>query len=386
MVSGVRLKAGHASYRHTEIEPDGTPGTVFTNRGHDARLELLHTGGPAASGAVGVQVSRSDFAAVGDEAFLPPSLTRHAALFAFQEVVRGRFTAQFGARLERSRIAPQGGPARSETDPSGSLGAIWKIDEALVLALSLAHTERAANAQELYANGAHAGTQSFEVGDATLGSEKSLGVELSLRRRKGFVTGAATVFANRFRGYIFGQPTGLVAIEHGGEWEFLPEGDDHAAAHGGGLSVYHTVQRDARFWGGELETLWHLHESAARTLDLKLAADFTRGRDDGGNLPRLPAARVTVGALWAAGAWAAGIENQFVFDQTRVAAGESPSDGYSLLTAHAAYAWTTGRATWQAFVRASNLANEEIRPHPSFVKDLAPLPGRAVSAGIRLSF
>lgn len=385
-ISGLRLKVGHADYRHTEFEPDGTPGTVFTNRGHDARLELLHSAGPAASGAVGVQFSRSDFAALGDEAFLPPSLTRNAAIFAFQEIVRGRFTAQFGGRLERTKITPEGAASRTETDPSGSLGALWKIDEAHVLALSLAHTGRAANAQELFANGAHAGTQSFEIGDAALDAEKSLGLELSLRRRKGFVTGAATVFLNQFQGYIFEQPTGQVAIEHGAEWEFLPAGDAHALAHGGGLPVYQYVQRDARFWGAELETLWHLHESTARTFDVKLAADFTRAREDGSNLPRIPAARVTVGASWAAGPWAAGAESQFVFDQTHVAANESTSDGYALVSAHAAYAWTTGRATWQAFVRGSNLADEEIRPHPSFVKDLAPLAGRAVSMGVRLSF
>jgi iron complex outermembrane receptor protein len=385
-IRGLRLKVGQADYRHTEFEPDGTPGTVFLNRGHDARLELLHTAGGAASGAVGVQLSRSDFAAVGDEAFLPPSLTRNAAVFAFQEIVRGRFTAQFGGRLERTKITPTGAAARTETDPSGSLGVLWKIDEAHVLALSLAHTGRAANAQELFADGAHAGTQSFEIGDANLGAEKSLGLELSLRRRQGFVTGAATVFLNRFTGYIFEQPTGQVAIEHDGAWEFQPADDDHALAHGGGLPVYRYTQRDARFWGAELETLWHLHESGTRTFDVKLAADFTRAREDGGNLPRIPAARVTVGALWAAGPWAAGAESQFVFDQTRVAANESPSDGYAVVSAHAAYAWTTGRTTWQAFVRGSNLANEEIRPHPSFVKDLAPLGRRAVSMGVRLAF
>lgn len=384
-LQGIRLKLGHAEYRHTEFEPDGTPGTRFTHRGHEGRLEALHGGGPA-NGAIGVQLVRSNFAAQGDEAFLPSSITRSLAAFAFQEIQRGRLTGQFGARLERTKIAPDGRSGRSETDPSGSLGGIWRIDDTHVLALSLAYTSRAANAQELYAYGAHAGTQSFEIGDAALGAEESLGIELSLRRRTGPITGAVTVFSNRFDGYIFARPTGLVAIEHGGEWEFLPPDDDHAAAHGGGLPVYRQVQRDARFWGAELEALWHLHESAARQLDLKFAADLVRGRAVGENLPRIPAARTTVGLLWSEGAWSGGVESQFVFDQSRVAPNEIASERYTLVSAHLGYAWTRGRITWQLFARGTNLADEEARSHTSFVKDLAPLAGRAVHAGVRLAF
>ena len=38
------------------------------------------------------------------------------------------------------------------------------------------------------------------------------------------------------------------------------------------------------------------------------------------------------------------------------------------------------------FLRGTNLSNAEARPHPSFVKDLAPLAGRGVVVGVRFSF
>jgi iron complex outermembrane recepter protein len=384
-VSGVRFKFGHARYRHSEIEPDGDAGTVFTNKGHDARLEVLHGAGPAWIGAVGLQFTRSDFDASGEEAFLPGSITSNAAVFAFEEVVRGPVTWQFGARYDRTRVDPEGDRARTDGELSGSVGAVYKLDEAHVLALSIAHTGRAPNAQERFAGGPHAGTSSFEIGDPRLRSEKSLGLDAGLRRRTGFVTGAFNLFANRFDGYIFEQPTGLYAVEHEGEWEQLPAGHPEVAEHGG-LPVFRYVQRDARFWGAEVETLWHLHESTGRQLDLRLAADMTRGREGGRNLPRIPASRVTAGVVWIGGPWNAGVESQFVFEQKRTAPHETPSDAYTLLAAHVGYALTARNVNYQLFVRGTNLANEEIRPHTSFVKELAPLARRAVSLGVRVMF
>lgn len=385
-IQGARLKIGRAEYRHTEIEPDGAPGTLFTNEGHEGRLELLHGDAKPWTGAIGTQVTRSDFAADGEEAFLPPSRTDSAALFAFEEVVTGPLTWQFGARYERTKIAPSGLAARRDEELAASAGAVWKFDDHYVLTLSVAHTGRAPNAQELYANGAHAGTQSFELGDANLRSERSLGLEASLRRRKGFLTGAFTIFAHRFHDYIFEQPTGMVAIEGDGGSEFVSPESAAAEAAEGSLPVYRYVQHDARFWGAELETIWHLHESTKWNLDVRLAADFTRARESGRHLPRIPAARTTAGVSWSAGPWNAGAEYQILFDQNRVAAHESPSDGYALLSASVSRTFELDHKRFEIFLRGSNLTDAEARPHTSFVKDLAPLAGRAAIAGVRFTF
>jgi iron complex outermembrane receptor protein len=385
-VHGLRFKFGHARYRHAEIEPDGTVGTTFANRGHDARVELLHGDGKPWNGALGVQSSRSDFAATGEEAFLPPSLTTTAALFAFEEFTAGPIAWQFGGRIERSKIATAARAARRGHEFSGSGGAVWKLSPDYALAFSLSRTGRAPNAQELYADGAHAGTQSFELGDPTLGAERSLSAELSLRRRKGFVTGAVTAFANHFNGFIFEQPTGFVAVELGGAREFLRSDDAAIAAHGGGLPVYRYVQRDARFWGVELETIWHLHDQSDWQLDLRLAADLTRAREGGRHLPRIPAARTNAGLVWAAAGWSAGLESQFLFAQNRVAANETTTGGYTLLSAHVSRTVAFGPLQCEFFARGTNLTDIEARPHPSFVKDLVPLPGRGVVLGARFAF
>ena len=385
LVQGVRLKFGRGDYRHSEIEPDGQVGTVFTNRGHDGRAEVLHGGAKGWNGAIGVQSGRNRFTADGEEAFLPNSTSRTDAVFAFEEATRGAVTWQAGARVERARVAADGHRARSDTDLSAALGAVWRVAPEWTLALSATQTRRAPNAQELFAEGPHAGTQSYEIGDDHLGTERSTGLELSLRRRVGEVTSAVSVFTNRFAGYIFEQPTGKVAVEHDGEWEFVDAEDPEASEHGG-LPVFRTVQRDARFWGFEIEALWHLHEAPGSQFDVRFTADFVRAKEGGRPLPRLPEARAGIGLLWASAAWSFGLDYLHAFPQRQVAAYESNSDGYRLLGASASRVLKLGALETEAFLRATNIGDREARPHTSYLKDLAPLPGRSLTAGVRFSF
>jgi len=89
---------------------------------------------------------------------------------------------------------------------------------------------------------------------------------------------------------------------------------------------------------------------------------------------------------WTYGSLALGAEAQFVAAQRDVAANEMPTDGYTLLSLAASYRLTTGRTTWTLFARGTNLSDAEARIHNSFLKDIAPLPGRSLNAGVRLSF
>ncbi|MCE2860827.1 MAG: TonB-dependent receptor [Opitutaceae bacterium] len=304
LVQGVRLKFGRGDYRHSEIEPDGQVGTVFTNRGHDGRAEVLHGGAKGWNGAIGVQSGRNRFTADGEEAFLPNSTSRTDAVFAFEEATRGAVTWQAGARVERARVAADGHRARSDTDLSAALGAVWRVAPEWTLA---------------------------------------------------------------------------------GEWEFVDAEDPEASEHGG-LPVFRTVQRDARFWGFEIEALWHLHEAPGSQFDVRFTADFVRAKEGGRPLPRLPEARAGIGLLWASAAWSFGLDYLHAFPQRQVAAYESNSDGYRLLGASASRVLKLGALETEAFLRATNIGDREARPHTSYLKDLAPLPGRSLTAGVRFSF
>ncbi len=393
---GARFKLGTARYRHTELEGD-TVGTTFRNHGYDGRIELLHQPLGRFAGSFGWQAGRSDFAAAGAEAFVPASRTTQHALFLYEEAEFSPLTWQIGARIENQDLALRDGSGidRDDTALSLSTGLVWKLDETWTLAASLARTERAPNVQELYADGPHLATGAYEIGRPDLRRERSLSLDLSLRKRAGFVTGAATVFAHRFSGFIFEAPTGEIAVPHHDHWHFHGhhDHDDHDDHHDhgeeeAGLPVYRFAQRDAHFHGAELEAIFHLHGDGENQLDLTLGADFTRGRNRGDreHLPRITPARTKAGLIWSHGPFTLGGEVQWVAGQHRIAPYELPTDSYELVSAYATYRHVAGRTVWDFFLRGTNLGDAEARLHTSLLKDVAPLAGRSVSAGVRLSF
>lgn len=392
--TGARAKFGLADYEHIELE-GGAPGTTFTNKGYNGRVELLHRPIAGFTGAFGTEFGHSDFSALGAEAYLPASATDSYALFLFEEAKTGDFTWQAGARYEAREIQADAFDTilflngvdltrsyapRSDSRDTLSLsgGVIYSLTPAYALAFNLTHTTRAPNAQELYADGPHLATDAYELGDAALADEHSLGAELSLRKSNGFVTGALTAFANQFDGYIYLQDSGASV-----DFENTPldPTDD--------LPEYRFIQRDALFYGLELETVFHLHAERGHTLDLRVNADYTRAQEtDGPDLPRIAPVKGLLGLDWAQGPWRAGSDLQLAAAQGNRAPGETPTDGYVLLGVSLGYRWETKPAVYDFFLRGSNLTDAEARNASSFanIKDIAPLPGRALTFGVRATF
>ena len=60
--------------------------------------------------------------------------------------------------------------------------------------------------------------------------------------------------------------------------------------------------------------------------------------------------------------------------------------GYTLVDAHFAWHQDTDRLGWEVFVDGNNLTDQTARVHTSFLKDNVVLPGRNLSAGIRVFF
>lgn len=367
----VKFQLGVSDYRHTEFEGDEV-GTVFTNKGYEGRLELLHAPVGPLSGALGLQVSRSDFAALGEEAFLPSTVTTNRALFVYEEIERGAVTWEFGGRVEQQKISPASGTGlrgRDDTLASFSAGAVWKLPADYTFAVALTRSERAPNAQELFADGPHAGTGTYEIGDARLRPEEVLGAEVSLRRRAGPVTGAVSVFANRFDGYIAEYPTGAVDVDSG-------------------LPIYQFEQGDARFVGAELEVGFRLHEAAESRLELRFTADTVRAQDLDKDepLPRIPPARLGAELEWRTGAWTLTLDGRVAAKQNRISDEETKTPSYALLGASVTRAFRLERMSGEFFLRGMNLTDATARVSTSFLKDIAPLPGRDLSAGVRFSF
>lgn len=403
-VTGVKFKFVHTDYKHVELDA-GEPATRFKSKGHEGRLELTHGKLGPLQGAVGLQFGKFDFSALGDEAFVPTTETDSKALFVFEELSLGKLKLTVGARHERTDVSSQGGgpipfgatdprfdPAQTRKFSANSfaLGGVYSLTPVLALAVNATSSERAPTYYELYANGPHAATGAYEVGDTRFNKEKSRAIDAALRVRSGAHSGSIGVFASRFKNYIgifnsgntrgadgeLNPPETLVPGEsdNTGE-EVLPE------------LAYRAVP--ARFRGMEAEGKFRLLNTAANKLDLLLKFDYVRAEDrsTGLPLPRIAPRRFGVGLNYQWNSLTARIDATRVSGQGRVSANELPTDGYTMLNAAVSYrvklAATSGL---DVFLRGVNLLNEEARNHVSFLKDIAPLGKRSGQVGMRLQF
>ncbi len=373
-VDSVRGKFAISDYQHIEFEGQ-EQGTLFKRRAYEGRLEALHAEIGPLKGAVGGQLARSIFSATGEEAFLPPSKTTAYSAFLVEELHAPSLLFQFGGRLDwtdiRTESSENFGASQKRDRQTGSVavGTTYEIDDEYSFAMSYAYTQRPPLAQELFANGPHVATDAFEVGDPDLDVEKSLGFDLTLRKEEGFVTGSVSGFYLYFDDFITLNDTGAVdPID--------------------GLAIFQYVNMPATFLGGEAELTLHLLETAEQSLHLDLRADYVRARDrdTGDPLPRIPPFRfgaelayhtgpihLSAGVLHAAG-------------QSRTADFEFSTDEYTLIDASATYEIPVRSTKLVLFVVGSNLANQTARNSASYLKDVAPLPGRGVRGGVRLSF
>jgi iron complex outermembrane recepter protein len=372
-LDGIRFRAGFADYKHNEIDDTGAIGTTFLNQGWEGRLELVQRKRGGWQGAVGAQFFLRNLNIVGDEKFLPKSETQQFGLFTVQSFDFGIFRAEAGGRVEKSKVSADADAtlgnlelSRNFTSLSGSLGGSVEIISGWRIGLNGSHTQRAPSAEELFANGPHAGTQAFESGDPTFGKEKSTGVEATLRGSGAGWSLSGSLYYSWFKGFIYENPTGAIQ-------------DD--------LPVYQFLQADARHYGAEIEANAKIAQIGDYAINLDAVGDLTRAKIKSGNpLPRIPALRLLGGFEAQSDTVTGRVEVEWVDKQTRIAAFETATDGYTMVNASFSVKPMGADSSLNLIFSANNIFDVEARRHASFLKDYAPLAGRDIRITARVSF
>lgn len=361
----LRVQVGRGRYRHVELEGDAI-GTEFDTDSVESRLEAVHHPIAGWRGAWGLQFGRRDFSAAGEEAFVPPSLTRDVGLFWLGERSFDRHSIELGLRGDQIEVTPDDDARRRFDTFSASLATRFELGDATHLQVGVDRSERAPTAEELFSDGPHLATGSFEIGDADLDSEVASRAELGLHWHNDRIEARAALYTTRFDDFIYLAATG-------------DEEDE--------LPVRAWTQADARFNGAEADVRLLLADGASGAWSLRVFGDTVRARlRDGDDLPRIPASRFGSELQWNLDAWRAALGAVHYARQRRVAEFERPSAAYTLVNAHLSYHWDVGDIGWELFLDGSNLTDREARPHTSFLRDLAPLPGRALAFGVRAFF
>jgi iron complex outermembrane receptor protein len=366
----------HSDYEHTEFEGDGEPGTIFNSEGYEARLEAHHRG-ERLQGAIGVQYSDVDFGAVGEEAFITDTNTQDTGLFIVERLDFGGWGLEGGARVERRELDNVTVGGRDFDTWSASGGVFFRPAQDWFVGATLARTERAPTAVELFSDGLHLATESYEIGDPDLDPETALSLEGSVRFDNGRISTELNLYRIEFEDYIALLDTGaifwvdeLTDTDGFSPPDAIPVGAEE-------FGVFAFGQEDATFQGGEFAIRARLFEADGIAVSADAAYDWVRASfDGGGNPPRIPPSSLTFGVTADSSHWTGRVEVVDVGEQDRLAAFETATSGYTFLNASLAFRPQGEDSNWSLRLDGRNLGDDLGRVHSSFLKDDIALPGR----------
>ncbi|PWB14279.1 TonB-dependent receptor [Acinetobacter sp. AM] len=359
----LRVQASYTDYQHDEIE-EGQAATTFKSEGYDTRLELLHNPIGAWEGVIGTQFGRQKLDITGEEAlFSGPSTTDKWSVFALEHRQWNDVHFELAARFDQQSIDIDS-PQKDYDDHAFSYSgaANWAFAPNYKLSLVASHQERLPMAQELYSQGKHLATNTYELGNENLAVEKSNNLELGFHYDTDRLNYHVHVFHNWFDDYIYAQT--------------LDRYED--------FRLIQYTQDKARFYGAEGEISYQLSPIYTATL----FGDYVRGKIDAeGDAPRVPGGRVGTRFDADFGDGFSGTAEYYrAFKQDKIAVYETETDGYNMVNLGLAYAARLSDKTdYRVYAKANNLLDETVYNHASFLSTL-PQMGRNFTVGLEFGF
>ena len=367
----LRAHASFTDYEHDELEENEVISN-FKSKGYDARLELVHVPVAGWEGVIGTQYSQQkvNLAGGADEheghshssVLMADTKTEKYSLFGLEHKQIGDVHVELGARVEHQKIDVDSTQKNySDTGVSGSAAANWEFAPNYKLSVVGSHQQRLPLAQELYADGVHFATNTYERGNQDLDVEKSNNLELGLHYEGDKLDYHVHVYHNWFDNYIYGSTTDS-------------EGD---------FRLVDYTQDKARFYGTEAQAGYQVNDM----YKLSVFGDYVRGKIEGKNAPRVPAGRLgtKVEADFADG-WSGLAEYYHVFKQDKIAEFETQTQGYNMVNLGLSYANTIAdKNAYRVYFKANNLLDDQVYSHTSFLSNI-PQVGRNFTVGVQYDF
>jgi iron complex outermembrane receptor protein len=377
-------------FRHQEMER-GTDGSQFVGTSflqYTGTMNLVgrhrHEGSFRNEGAVGLWAFGKELDVGGLATGSRSARQWSLAGFIYEELSRGRWGLEIGARYDWTRVAPDdtrpvAGIAVETRDFgafSGSAAAVYRLGGGWQAGARLARSFRTPSIEELFSRGPHLAAYSYEIGNPQIDPETGLGADLFVRVSRPGLDAELTGYRNRIDGFIHYAPTGALDPR----FRRYP--------------VYQARAEDARFTGAEGRIQWE----PLRAWVVEATGSYVRGdlRADGGDdpLPAIPPARGALRVRRDVPRWFAELGVERGGRQDRVYPGvaldgtplETPTAGYTLLNGSAGIRWDARGALHTITLSADNLTDEVWRDHLSRIREVAPQPGLNLRLLYRVDF
>ena len=394
----VEIDSKATRLENREIEADGGVGTRIGLDTWAMELTGRHSGsGFFDAGALGVRTQIARYRAEREGGGPLVVNERDAAVYALEELDTERFQFQAGARFDFATRDPIDGPGdiqsvavvqRNFANVAGSISGLYRVTPSTRVGLAFTRAFRTPSSDELFSEGSHLATYTFEIGNPALEAEVGHGVDLFARVDGHSLSGEMAVFYNRIDDYVYPRNTGLIDEETG-------------------LFVYRATNTDADFRGAEaaLEFSPISHVALDGSLSWVMANNLVTDEP----LPFIPPLQGDVALRYERTSWFGQLGWQGSMRQDRLparpplAAGYCdepgavsgcrrapseflPTDAYGIWSLSAGYRWFMSGALHSLTISVENIGDDVYRNHLSRIKELLPEQGRNINVVYRAAF
>ena len=370
-------------YGHSEFEKGNSYASVILDQQIFSLQGTL--GGPQLN--VGSLFQFRNFEA-GGFYWTPDTKELNLAVFGLLEREISKFTLQFSSRVEYLSVIPDTSSLfTSNLDKSQFVERNFPIFSAGIgilrnwknwdLSFGTMLTGRAPGIEDLYSDGPHLGTYAYEIGRPTLGLERTIGVEASLK----YNTDESEI---RLTGYRNFSPNYHISTKMGDG--YVPGADwiEWGSGSSGWLYKYQMLGVRSVIYGFESEFNYNLTES----ISIYGSISAIRGENLSENIPLayMPPDKILLSTELDLNPVTSSITFKKVLPQSRLGEFETRTDGYFIVGLNGTYIINTSNVLHKIIFRVDNIFNQEYYNHLSRIKMIMPEKGRSIGIQYRVVF
>ncbi len=391
----IEIDASYKDYEHKEIEGkdfngNDVVGTLFNLKttNADVRIKNNHFG-LFENGTFGITSQFEDYMVEGSGT--PPADNFSMGAYIIQEKDLNYLHLEVGLRFDMVRtrssstgvfypIGIQSGAIDSTSYKnrnfealSGSIAAIYNLGGGLSLGASILRSFRAPSMEELYSEGPHLASYSFEIGNPDLDPERAWAKEVFVGYQVNRLNLTAAVFHNSFDNFLFAQNTGRIN----------PTRSD--------LQDYQFTGNKAWLYGYEFSGEVKLSKNFLTQLSVSKTigeqeVSIDSGEDVKKPLPQIPPLKGKLSLKYVKNEFEIGSQIQHATKQDRTGDFETATDAYTTIDIFSQYRFNSRKLLHSISFNINNLLDTEYQNHLSRIKDLRPEPGRNISLLYRVYF
>lgn len=372
-IDNIIVSFNRTYYHHTEFEKSGAIGAEFLMKNYFGNINFNLSRflflNEMVIGFSGEFTDRK----YGGYVFTPNSTLNSFSAYLYQNFEIGKHSIELSSRFAHSFVDPQDEAKYSKNPPrarifncfSFSILVMHYINNKISLGLNFSRSERPPTVEELYSNGPHLASYSYEIGNKDLEPELGYSAELSANYNTNGLNFSISLYDNELPNYIFPTNTGKLNYA-----QLLP--------------IYQISNTKARITGGSLKLTYEFIENFSTSF----MASYLRGYNltEHKNLPMMPPLKGKLEFNYSKTNFLATFATDFTTYQRLIGDFESVTPGYVIFSFYLKYLLQILNKPTSISFAIENLTNQLYYNHLSRIKTVFPEAGRNIKVSINLFY